>query len=151
MSNVADNLLASMKRYVTKFIEDHSVDFPNLQYFNFEAAGDNPDLPAPDLMGIAAYSIAAAEQMLGVELVLAVSTNVDTDLIRLTQITHRIFEDFIPGSSIPVLDAATGEELGFLIATDGTRLMASGNVKANSPRPIRMVTINLLTDQQVTQ
>ncbi|HYG34262.1 MAG TPA: hypothetical protein VEC99_05735 [Clostridia bacterium] len=123
-----------------KFCSDYASNHEGMTVVNFDAHADDTTLPANDVIGLAGLSVTAADRFLSIKALIGISTLNDTNLFRLAEKIAELFERLMPESRIDVVDAATGEVKGWMIAMDGTTMLASEGTKA---RPLQHVAVSL--------
>lgn len=141
---ILNNINSSLLRFCSEFTETSRSK--TLVAINFDAHGDDSTLPESDLIGIESVSVSVEHKFLNVKLMFGISTLDDTNLFRLSELTAEFFELVMPEKNIPLLDADTGEEIGWLKVQDGTTLLP---VSGSMARPMKYFLVHLLSSVTV--
>ena len=124
-----------------RFCSNFSAAHPTLVVENFDAHGDESTLPPQDIIGLSSLSISVDNKMVSISLMFGISTLVDTNLFRITELIDTLLNELLPTKQIPLLDADTGIQNGYLAIQNGTRVLSVGGSAA---RPLQYIMVNLL-------
>lgn len=132
------NIHASLLR----FCSDYAASHLNLEVVNFDSHGDETTLPDSDVIGPSTMTISVDEEICGISVLIGVSTKEDTNLFRMMEHINELFTALLPTQRIRVYNADTGEAIGWMVVTNGTRTLAPGGTSA---RPLQFIMVNLLS------
>lgn len=127
-----------------RFCADFATKFPGTGVVFFDAHADESELPSSDIVGLTGVTVSVENQLAEVKCMFGISTLDDTNLFRLTDMVAELFESLLPTKKIPVFDASTGIEKGWMIAQDGTTLLP---VTGSAARPMQYVLVHLSSSQ----
>ena len=122
----------------------HGEGVATLDIFVFDAYAENLKLPETDLIGPWQLSADLDGPMVTVRGHVGLSTLNDTNLFRLEKVSGRLFEEFLPGSLIPLYDAQSGVVTGNLVVAEGTSMSP---VAEAQQRPLKFVSFVLKLDR----
>lgn len=131
---------ASLKRFCVDFGEAIT---PNLNYEDFDSHADESTVQQGDLIGTSGLSITNNAPFLDVDVMIGISTDTDTNLLRLRKVVAMLFQRLQPLNTIDVLDYETGIKKGNLMVLEGIRILPVGGSQA---RPIQYVMVGFRTD-----
>jgi hypothetical protein len=133
-------ILKNVRSSLLRFCSDFAEQFADTQAVDFDTYEDESQTPETDLVGISALSIDTDTGLAGCRVMFGVSTVNDTNLFRLYEVMDALFDQFLGGCWLPLIDADTGEQVGRLVVQDGSRLLPVGG---GSSRPIQYVMVSM--------
>ncbi len=139
-SNTLSNIQASLIRFCMDFIVTH----PDMIFVNYDAHADETTVPPGDLIGPSGLSLTFDEQLIDINLMFGVATDIDTNLFRLNNLMGQLLELLKPTKKIRVLDSESGVELGWMVVQNGTRLLPIGGSKV---KPLQYIMVRLGTSE----
>lgn len=131
---------ASIKRFCVDWSEAQT---SALSYEDFDAHADESTVPPGDLIGTSGLALTVSHPFIDVDIMIGISTESDTNLLRLRELVARLFQRLQPLQKIDVLDFQTGEKKGNLIVQDGVRVLPVGGDQA---RPVQYVMVGFKSD-----
>lgn len=140
---IIKDIHASLLRFCADFAEK----FPGTVVVFFDAHADESTLPEADVVGLTGVTVSVENHLTEVKCMIGISTLDDTNLFRLTDLTAELFESLLPTKRIPVYDASTGIEKGWMILQDGTTLLP---VTGSAARPMQYALVHLSSSQTFT-
>lgn len=108
----------------------------------FDAYADDDTLPAGDHVGLSGLTFNMDSHIVEGSFMLGFTTQTDKNLFRLMKGVNHMLSKLVPGMSLEVVDAATGEKAGFISLVDDTKMMP---VAGKVARPIQMIGVNFIT------
>ena len=140
MTDVYNNIAASLKKYCNDFITSNSV-YSSFKVYDFDAFGSESQLPDSNLIGIAEYSVQNVERMYIVTCAIVVCTKADDDAIKnLRKTVGVMFDKFQPGNTdIPIVNADTGTTIGNLVVMDDVKVFP---VARTQTRPVQLIGVS---------
>jgi hypothetical protein len=121
---------ADFRASLVKFLQDHiptmvqlGLTRPDAVYFDFEGMSEVKDIPDTDVVGFMNLHWVNDGNFYEVGVSLGVSTIEDKGLIRKNDMIGYLAEQIKPKMQIPLVDAKTGVEDGWLVIHDGVSLM----------------------------
>ncbi len=124
-SRLYANMWGSITVFTQKIIADLNVQEPdlNLQFHDWEAHSNTPELPEAHLLGPSGMTITEYEEEVEVTFAIGASTyEGDDHLFLLRGIMGEVFERMRPQSRIRYFDAGQATEKSVLVITPGTLL-----------------------------
>ena len=136
-------ILRDIHASLLRFCADFSERYPGMAVENFDAHADESTIPKSDIVGLSGLSIALDDSFVSTKLMIGISTLDDMNLFRLMDRMDVLLDRLKPTQRLPVYDADTGIEKGWMIVENGTTLMPVGGSKA---RPLQYILISLATN-----
>lgn len=93
---------------------------PQPSLVDFDALGDETELPENDLYGLSDYSLINETGMHAMSAAVIISTKQDLNLFRLRELTNLMYMALVPTKIIPMWDAEVGERIGTITLQNGT-------------------------------
>lgn len=131
---------ASIKRFCVDF---GNAQITQLQYEEFDAHADDSTVPPGDLIGTAGLTLKVDHPFIDVDIMIGISVEGDTNLLRLRQTVATLFQRLQPGKTIDVLDWETGDKKGNMIVQDGVTVLPVGS---GGSRPVQFIMVGFKTD-----
>lgn len=135
--NVYRDIQASLIRFCRDFGDLH-----NLGFVNLDAHTEPETWPDQDFIGIGELNVDISDTD-EVTLSFAMSTKDDAYLLRMSELINHLLNELLPGSSIPLLDAETGEQFALLMITDGVRV---GPPLKTESQPLQPIMVRMLSN-----
>ena len=132
MKNHYPHIEASLLRFCANFGRAHG-----LAPLNMDAFTDEAQWPEGDFIGFGELNIDITEFYDG-QCAFMVSTVNDTNLFRMRDLTSKLLDLVLPNSSIPVVHATSGIELGSLFVKSGVRVGAPVATKTQPIKPVML-------------
>jgi hypothetical protein len=131
------NVHASMLRFCADFAEANQ-----LTVVNFDAHADESTIPASNIVGMSGLSLDVDDHILSVNIMFGISTKDDTNMFELIRLLDPLFELLLPTKKIRAYNADTGEQTGWFVVQNGTRVLPVGGSVA---RPLQHIMVGLLS------
>lgn len=141
-SNTLSNIQASLMRFCNDFVDAQALLSVTLEFVNFDAHADEATIPNGDLIGIAGLGLVFDDSLIDIQAMVGLSTEGDTNLFRLSNLMGQLLELLRPECLIRVYDSESGDDIGWMVIKNGTRLMPVGGATA---KPLQYVIIELAT------
>jgi len=138
------NYYNSLTAFCNRFAQEQTNFGRPLTVVNFDAYADIESLPDGDLTGLSNFSLTVDEEMYLIEALIGVSTDTDSNNMRLGEIVDRLFDKLHPLTRIPYMDAVSGAPLGHMVILDGTMVMP---VAGTDTRPGTFIQVSLRSDR----
>ena len=136
------DIRASLLRFCSDFKEAMALEGYSLTATNLDDFTDESQWPEGDFIGLAELNIDISENY-EAQLMFVISTDLDKNLFRMSELIKRLLDRVLPNSSIAVYDAETGEAVGNLFVANGVRV---GSPLPTKTQPMQPVALRLLSD-----
>lgn len=142
-----ENFKSSILRFCTQFATDMQAQgLASMMPINFDAHADINELPESDLIGPKEFGVETDQGTFVISTMIGVSTLNDTNLFRLDKIIDQLFKRLMPDEMIPLVNAETGAQMGWMKAMNGTAVLPVVQTKT---RPLKFVAVSLGTDRLI--
>lgn len=147
---IVSNVTGSLARFCQDVIEDlHAQGLSqNAQFLNFDFHADVHELPPTDLLGIIGLAIDEDDKEHTVTVGFCVTCFDDLNGFRHREIMAMLYERLRPEMTLTYYDAATAEELGWMVVIDGTSLLPVGRSEV---RPFQFLQVAMKVSPGLTQ
>ena len=108
----------------------------------FDAHTDDSTLPPGDQVGFAALEFELDSHFVEGSFLIGMVTETDTNLFRLLKGMNHILSKVVPGRTLAIIDADTGDEKGFMSIQDGTKLLP---VSGKAGKPTQLISVSFVT------
>lgn len=135
------DIQASMLRFIADFAEAHGTEANPLTPVNMDAHADESTVPEGDLVCLAALAANVNDKVVGGTLLVGISTQDDTNLMRLSMLIDQLFDSVLPEKRISIYDADSGEVKGWTIVQNGTHVLAV----MGEDRPLQYIGLSFLS------
>ncbi len=140
ISNTMSNLQSSILKFVKTFIDTQ----PGFQFVNFDAHANDSEAPPGNLIGPIGFSFDVEEGFITVTIGFGVSTESDTNLMKLSNTMGQLVELVKPTKRLRIVDSESGQDLGWMIVTGKVRVSPVGGTQA---KPVQYVMLTLTTSE----
>lgn len=141
------NLHTSLMRFCVDMAQQWTENTPT--FLNFDASGDEHQLPKADVIGILGLSLDLDDHLFTGTVQLGYSTWDDTNLFRLVERVDTLLELLKPSNKLPIYDSTnSGDTLkGWVVVENGTRVLP---VVRGVTRPIQFIAVRFASTSTFT-
>lgn len=111
-------------------------------FVDFDAHAQMTSVPEVDILGTANLTWNLADKMFDLDVMFGVSTLRDTNMFRHHRVLDFLVDYLAPEKQIPVVDADTGADRGWMVVTNGTQLLP---VMKTDTRSLQFLQVGLQT------
>ena len=139
------NIYASFVNFTNTFISTLPTA-STTAFVDLDQHASDLSLPATDFLCTRGLGVTFDTLTMDINVMFGVSTTEDdASLFRHRGIIDALFPFLLPSKELAYLDATTGNQLGFMIATRGTSIMPLARAQTRS---IQLIAVNLRADRK---
>ncbi|MGH6957628.1 MAG: hypothetical protein ACREEW_13265 [Caulobacteraceae bacterium] len=123
------NIISSILKQINDF---RTENMAGSTYFDWDAHAQADELPEGDLIGPAGCGMTHEESGIHVVFGIGVATGGDPNLFRMRALMSKLYGLFKPQTSIPILDADTGDVLSWMVIRTPVSILPAAKAQIRS-------------------